>query len=55
MPCWTGVEECVVYEGEVALPRIGSGESVNGVARTSGPDECREVNKGTLDKIICEE
>ena len=35
-PCWNGVEECVVYAGEVA--RTGSGESVNGVTRTSGLD-----------------
>ena len=22
-PYWTGVEECDVYEGDVALPRLG--------------------------------
>ena len=38
-PYWTGDEEWDVYEGEVALPRTGSDESVNGVARTSGLDD----------------
>ena len=35
--CLTGVEECIVYAGEVA--RTGYGESVNGVTRTSGLDD----------------
>ena len=38
-PCCTNVEECVIYVGEVALHRTGSGESVNGVACTSGLDD----------------
>ena len=38
-PCWTVVEECVVYVGEVSLPRTGSGDSLDGVTRTSGLDD----------------
>ena len=37
-PYWTGVEECDVYEGDVALPRNGSDEPVSSVARTHGLD-----------------
>ena len=36
MPYWISVEECDVYEGDVALPRTGSDEPVNSVVRTSG-------------------
>ena len=36
-PYWTGVEECDVYEGDVALPRTGSDEPFNSVIRTSPP------------------
>ena len=37
MPCWTGVEECDVYEGDFARNR--SDEPVNSVVRTSGADD----------------
>ena len=38
MPCCTGDEESDDNEGNVVLPQTGSGESVNGVTRTSGQD-----------------
>ena len=51
-PCWTGVEECDVYEGDVALPRTVSDEPVDSVVRTSGPDVSGGPCVGDCD--ICE-